>query len=247
MIRWLLSLLILFPAGHGLAQCIERPGQLGTARTIAVETIGGAEFGTLQYSQTLDLAHKEIVFSFDDGPNPDHTPLILDILDVHCVKATFFLVGRYVDRQPDLVREIARRGHTLASHTYTHPLLHRLSLANALVEIERGQTAIDTALMGTGYHAAPFFRFPGLNHTSALRAKLAQRDIAVMSCDFGADDWRRISADEVYRRSLRNIESRGSGMIIMHDTQARTVEALPRLLETLAERGYTAVHMVAAQ
>ena len=243
MIRLIVLIAALATSGMARADCTPQEGQLRTTRTLLVNTIGGSEIGSLQYSQSLDLNDKEIVFSFDDGPHPENTPQILDILDSHCVMATFFLVGLYVERHPELVREIVRRGHNIANHTYSHPLLHRRSLASGLREIERGQAAIDAALVETDFTSQPFFRLPGLNDTTGLKAELARRNIAVMSCDFGSDDWRRISSDEVYRRSLRNIEARGSGMIIMHDTQSRIVAALPRLLDTLQERGYNAVHI----
>ena len=243
--RYVLALIVALFSASAHAQCLDE-GRLGVARTLSVDTRGGLEYGSLQYPGGLGLQHKEIIFTFDDGPNPNTTPRVLDILDHHCVKATFFLVGRYADAYPDLVREIAARGHTIASHTYSHPLLHRISFEAGLDEIERGEQAINRALSPLGLPVAPFFRFPGLNDTQALRAELAARDIAVMSCDFGADDWRRISPDEVHRRALRNIEARGSGMIILHDTQARTVEALPRLLESLSARNYRIVHIVPA-
>ncbi|MFS2318676.1 polysaccharide deacetylase family protein [Maricaulis sp. D1M11] len=226
--------------------------RMGTARTIELDVRGGAEIGTMQYTDTLDLAPGEIVFTFDDGPSPDYTLEILDTLDTHCVKAVFFLVGLYADRHPELVREIWSRGHTVANHTWSHQLLHRVGPVTGGREVERGFDAINAALLGLQTEvgepaqSAPFFRFPGLNHTRHLRTQLAGDDIAVISCDIGTDDWRRISSDSVYQRALRNIESRGSGVVIMHDTHARTATALPRLLDTLAERGYRAVHLTAS-
>ncbi|MEO1038345.1 MAG: polysaccharide deacetylase family protein [Pseudomonadota bacterium] len=238
----------LFAAAPSSAACPGNPNALGTSRVLVADASAGLEIGTLQYADTLPLADGELVFTFDDGPNPTHTPAVLDALDAHCVKATFFLVGRYARHHPELVREIHRRGHTIANHTWSHPILSELSHTAALREIERGEAAINAALADIQEaRAAPFFRFPGLNHTRALRRELAEAGVAVMSCDIGTDDWRGISADEIHRRALRNIEARGSGVIIMHDTNARTAQALPRLLDTLAERGYRVVHMAPAE
>lgn len=241
---------LLIASGLGasaLAQCPGDQSVLGTARIIEIDASAGLEIGTLQYPETLPLAEGELVFTFDDGPNPIHTPAILAALDAHCVKATFFLVGRFAERYPDLVREIHRRGHTIAHHTWSHPILSAVSHERAVREIERGEAAINGALAEIeGARAARFFRFPGLNHTRALRRHLAEEGVAVMSCDIGTDDWRGISAARIHAVALANIEARGSGVIIMHDTNGRTATALPHLLDSLAERGYRAVHMVEA-
>src|SRR5207248_3771232 len=66
---------------------------------------------------------KQIALTFDDGPNDPHTLKLLDVLSRHEVRATFFVIGRYVRRRPDIVQEIARRGHAVGNHTYSHPLL----------------------------------------------------------------------------------------------------------------------------
>jgi len=74
-----------------------------------------------------DRGVPEVFFTFDDGPHPDDTPQLLALLDEYGVKATFFVMGRSVSRYPDLVRDIVRRGHLLANHTYTHTRLDTLS------------------------------------------------------------------------------------------------------------------------
>lgn len=221
---------------------------LGPARVVSVPS-EPADYGTLQYARTLDLDQKEVVLTFDDGPDPDVTPRILDTLDAHCLKATFFFTGHRAERYPHLVREAARRGHTIASHSYSHPNnLRRLSWSRATRQIQRGIDEIQAALDGEGeagrYTVAPFFRFPGLNDSTGLRGWLAARDISTFSCDFGSDDWRRISASSVVQRSLRNIAYKGKGIIIFHDTKSRTAAALPYILDSLKARGYTIAHMV---
>lgn len=230
--------------------CPDNPDAMGTARTIEVDTTGGPDIGTMQYARTLDLAPKEIVFTFDDGPNPEHTPKILDALDRHCIKATFFIVGRYAELHPEIVRETWKRGHTIASHTWSHPILSQMNHWSARKQIDRGFEAARNALAGLtdkdGNEArvAPFFRFPGLNHTKGLRNYLAGQDIATFSCDMGTDDWRSISPWTLYNRALRMIEYEGRGIVIFHDTHYRTSHMLPQILDELARRGYRAVHMV---
>lgn len=191
---------------------------------------------------------REVALTFDDGPNPDVTPRILDILDKHCIKATFFLVGIYAEARPDLVREIARRGHTIGTHTWSHPdNLRHLSLKAAKSQITRGIAATRNALASAPYKErqmlAPFFRFPGLNDDKRLIAWLGAQDIAILSCSFGADDWRPISSNAIYRRGLSAIESEGGGILILHDTKPKMADMLPRFIETLEKQGYTFVQL----
>lgn len=234
---------VIMGGGASAQTCPGEGPRLGSSRMITLDTTGGGAYGTLQYPESFDLNAHELVLTFDDGPSPDYTRQVLAVLDKHCVKAVFFLVGLYADRHRDLVVEIAQHGHTIATHTQTHRLLHRLSYEEGLLEVERGFGAARRALEGSGYEdaLAPMFRFPGLNHTRALRETLAARDIGVISCDIGTDDWRAISPDEFYRRALRNIEARGSGIVIMHDTHFRTASKLDDLLSELSRRGYTSV------
>lgn len=206
-------------------------------------------YGTMQYAQTVDLEDKELVLTFDDGPDDKSTLDILDTLDRFCVKATFFFTGARAERYPHLVREAALRGHTIATHSYSHPNnLRRLSWNRAVRQITRGISEIQGALDGDEatrhVKVAPFFRFPGLNHSSPLRGWLASQNISTFSCDVGTDDWRRISSSAVVYRALRNIRSKRGGIVIFHDTHRRTALALPNVLEQLRVEGYRVAHMV---
>ena len=232
------------------AQCPE--GGLASERVIELPAGTGGVYGTLQYDETLSLGPREIVLTFDDGPHLTHTETILDTLDAHCVTAIFFVVGVWAEARPEEVREIWRRGHLIANHTHGHPNLHRRSVASARREVDRGFAAIDAALAGltdadgNAARAARIFRFPGLNDHPALRAALIAEGITIMSTDVGTDDWRRINSAQVRYRARRNITSRGSGIVLMHDTKARTAIALPYLLQDLADRDYRVVRVVEA-
>ncbi len=231
--------LISVPATAG--ECSHNPDALGTARVLKVDTSDGPRLGTLQYRQTLELGPKEVVLTFDDGPHKPNTARILDALDKECVKATFFPVGIFAKQNAELMRKIAEKGHTIGGHSWSHPYLHRLSFAAGKSEIERGFKAVHAAV---GQPIAPFFRFPGLNDTSALNAYAAKRDYAVFSCDIGTDDWRGISADKILRRTMSRLDERGRGMLLFHDTKAATAAALPKLLKALKRGGYKIVHIV---
>lgn len=218
------------------------------ATTVTLPTRGGPTYGTMQYPHGMALGPKEIALTFDDGPNPETTPRILDILDRHCIKATFFMVGIYAQAHPDLVREVAARGHVIGTHTWDHRNLRHMPLADAKVEIKRGFLAVETALASASPESqarlAPFFRFPGLNDRKALIEWLGAHDIATVSCEFGADDWLRIGPAEVYRRALRNIDQIGRGILILHDTRPHTADMLSDLIVTLEKRGYRFAQIV---
>jgi hypothetical protein len=115
---------VLFAAPFSFAQaadCTDNPRTTGLSRIIAIDSSEGNYFGRLQYKQTAPLRKKEVILTFDDGPHRTHTREILDVLDQHCVKATFFTVGRMSFFMAKQLKEVARRGHTIASHSWSHP------------------------------------------------------------------------------------------------------------------------------
>ena len=132
------------------APCPGNPDALGTERVL---TVGPSiqRVGRKHFPQTLPLAPKEVVLTFDDGPWPGTTSRVLDALARECVRATFFLLGRNAAAHPALVRRELAEGHTVAHHTFAHPLLDRMRAGAAEAEIDRGIAAVETALYG---HAA---------------------------------------------------------------------------------------------
>ncbi len=173
---------------------------------------------------------------------------MLGVLAQHCVKASFFLVGRYARARPDLVRAEAALGHVIGVHTFSHPdNLHRLSLGAAESEIYRGFQAVQDALTGASPAAqaqlAPFFRFPGLNDSAPLVAWLGRRQIAVVGADFGADDWKGIGAAAIERKGLIAAAESNGGVLILHDTRPHTADALSDLITRLEQRGYRFVQL----
>src|SRR6478735_3086017 len=117
------------------AEC-PRADALGTSRTLVVDAKAHPLIGTMQYRETLPLNDGEVVLTFDDGPLPKHSNQILEILAAQCVKATFFMVGRQAQANPEGVRKVRDAGHTVATHTQSHPSgMHRLSIERAKAEI----------------------------------------------------------------------------------------------------------------
>jgi peptidoglycan/xylan/chitin deacetylase (PgdA/CDA1 family) len=200
----------------------------------------------MSYPETLSLQDKEVVLTFDDGPERPNTSDVLDILASECVRATFFIVGRMAKIHPELVRRAVDEGHTVGTHTMNHPLHFRaLAVDRARQEIEGGIEATSAAL-GDPTRLAPFFRFPGFGRTEAAEEYLASRGLMVWSADFPADDWRKIGPEEVARRALTRLESHGKGILLLHDIHKRTVEALPIILQALKAGGYHVVHVLPA-
>jgi peptidoglycan/xylan/chitin deacetylase (PgdA/CDA1 family) len=228
------------------ADCPGNPDALGTFRTLVVDPREHPRIGTMQYPETLPLRDHEVVLTFDDGPLPPHSLQVLDILAHECVKATFFTIGRMAREYPQDLRKVLAAGHSIGTHSQNHPLsMNRMPIERARQEIDEGIASAASALGDPGA-LAPFMRIPGLLRAKDVEDYLASKGIQVWSADFPADDWRHISADRVYQLAISRIEAKGRGILLLHDIQARTVAALPRILRTLKERGYHIVHVVPA-
>lgn len=228
------------------ADCPGHPDAIGTSRTIVVDPRAHPIIGTMQYNKTLPLEDHEVVLTFDDGPLPKYSNQILNILATHCAKATFFLVGRQANGNPEGVRKVRDAGHTVATHTQNHPSgMHRLPLDRSKQEIEQGIASV-TAALGDGTAPAPFLRIPGLRVNDGMEAFAASKGLQIWSADFPADDWRNVSANRVYDLAMERLEAKGKGILLLHDIQPRTVAALPRILNELKARGYRIVHVVPA-
>ena len=228
------------------ADCPGHPDALGTSRTLVVDPRAHPRIGSMQYPETLPLQDHEVVLTFDDGPLPRNSNQVLDILASQCVKATFFTIGRMAQAYPEGVRKLRDAGHTIGTHSQNHPLtMDRMPVERARQEIDDGIASVKAAL-GDDTALAPFFRIPGLLRAEGVEDYLASRGIQTWSADFLADDWRHISSARVYELAIKRLEDRGKGILLLHDIQARTVAALPRILNELKARGFRIVHVVPA-
>lgn len=235
--------------GGGIASAGECPGNpdaIGTSRTIVVDPREHIRIGTMDYAETLPLLDREVVLTFDDGPIPPYTNRILDILAAECVKATYFMVGTMAREYPALVRRVYDAGHTVGTHSMTHPFRFRaLSVERGNAQIDDGIAAAAAAL-GDPDKVAPFFRFPGFGYTAAAHQHAIERGLMVWGADVPADDWHKLGPHEVARRAVQRLEYKGKGILLLHDIHQRTVEALPLILEELKARGFRIVHVVPA-
>ena len=186
------------------------------------------------------LARGEVVLTFDDGPFPGRTSSILNTLDAHGVKATFFMVGAMATAHPGLAREVAARGHTIGTHTQGHPNLASLSFDAAMAEIDKGRNSVKAATGTT----ARFFRFPYLASTAALRRQLASQGIVDVAPTVDSKDYFSSSPEQVRARALSALARRGSGIVLFHDIHQRTASMLPGFLDELKARGFSVVRLV---
>jgi len=234
------------PAAAQSPDCPGNPDALATSRIITADAAATPRIGRKHFPATLPLADKEVVLTFDDGPWPGTTSAVLDALKRECVRATFFLVGENAAAHPELARRELAEGHTVAHHSFRHPLLDHMSQAAAEAEIDRGFAAVDTALYGqpAKQPRTPFFRFPGFAATPALLDRLAARQVVVFGADLWASDWNPMSPHQELSQVLERLEASHGGIVLFHDTRQQTAAMLPAFLRSLKAGGYRIVHVV---
>ncbi|ARQ02095.1 peptidoglycan/xylan/chitin deacetylase (PgdA/CDA1 family) [Pseudorhodoplanes sinuspersici] len=226
----------------GTAAKCDNPNALGISRLVEIDTTGGPGFGFEHFKQHDFLRANEVLLTFDDGPWPVNTPAVLKALAEHCTKATFFIVGKHATYHPEILKQVYDAGHTVGSHTWSHQNLNRKSMTpeQAKAEIEKGISAVSFAL---GAPAAPFFRFPALQHPPELVTYLGERNVAMFSTDLDSFDFRARKPEQVINTIMAKLKKFGKGIVLMHDFQHVTAEALPELLNQLKANGYKIVHM----
>ncbi len=226
--------------------CPGHPDAIGTSRTLVVDPRAHPRIGSMQYPETLPLRDHEVVLTFDDGPIPKNSNQVLQTLADNCVKATFFEIGEQAKANPEGIRKLVEAGHTVGSHSMTHPLtFHKMSEAQAKQQVDDGITWIKAAMTDPNA-ISPFFRIPGLLRAPPVEAYLESQGIQIWSTDFLADDWHRISAAKVHDLAMSRLRAMGKGILLLHDIQPRTVAALPKILHDMKAEGYHIVHVVAA-
>ncbi|MEU4584246.1 polysaccharide deacetylase family protein [Kitasatospora aureofaciens] len=183
----------------------------------------------------LDPAQRVVALTIDDGPDPKYTPAVLDLLQQHGIRATFFLIGENAVEHPALVREIADRGHHIANHTWTHPDLRHMPESAVRDELER----TSDLLHRTTGRLPTWFRAPG-GDWSPVSLKVAA-DLGLRNMGWSVDprDWSRPGTPAIIDTILKEV--RPGAIVLNHDgggDRSQTVAALKTYLPTLIDSGY---------
>lgn len=180
----------------------------------------------------------EIALTFDDGPNPVYTPQILSVLSAYNVKATFFDVGYLVKDYPDIVRQEFAQGNSIGNHSWSHPDLTRFSAAGIAAQLASTSDAIQSV---TGTRPV-LFRPPYGSLNATVITQAMQLNLTAILWNDESRDWTTPGVNVIVNRIL-NLAHNGS-IILLHDGggfRSQTVAALPIIIETLHQRGFTFV------
>jgi peptidoglycan/xylan/chitin deacetylase (PgdA/CDA1 family) len=231
------------PAVSPAKQPCNNPDALGIGRTVEIDTTGGPGFGFEHFKELDFLRDKEVVLTFDDGPWPRNTPAVLKALADQCTTGIFFSIGKHATYEPEILKQVYAAGHVIGTHTWSHANLNdkKLNEAQRKDEIEKGISAVKWALGGIS--PAAFFRFPALQHPPEMVTYLGNRNVAIFSCDIDSFDFKASKPEKVIETVMKKLENKGKGIILMHDFQKHTAEALPELLNRLKAGGYKIVAM----
>jgi len=183
---------------------------------------------------------KQIALTYDDGPNDPHTLRLLEVLARHNVRATFFLIGRYVEQRPDIVRDILNAGHIICNHTFTHPLLTLKSESETRDELIRCRTVIQNAI---GNHSN-LFRPPFGGRRPATLRVARELGLEPVMWNITGYDWNAPPAAVIERKVSRWI--RGGDVILLHDgghkamgaDRSQTVQATDHLITKYKAEGF---------
>ena len=206
------------------------------------EWIAGAETETAELTAAgRCVSHrardrKEIALTFDDGPQPENTGRVLDVLERYGVPATFFCVGMNARAHPDILARMREQGHGFGNHTWSHPFLPELTRSQLREQIERTQEAIAEA---AGVPAPTLFRPPYGARTPEVLGWLAESGLRIALWDVVPDDWSMPGAQTVTDIVLD--QARPGSVVLLHDgggDRTQTVDALPAMIEGLLDRGY---------
>jgi len=220
----------------------DNPNALGVARAVEIDTTGAPGFGFQNFKAYDFLNDHEVVLTFDDGPWPGNTERVLKALADQCTKAMFFPIGKHAGWHPEILKKVIAAGHTVGSHTWSHKDLTKMSFEDAKAEFEKGIAAVSIA--AGDKPIAPFFRFPALRNPPEMVKYLGERNVAIFSTDWDSFDFKARRPEQVVHSVLDRLTKHGKGIILMHDFQHATSEAVPEILKQLKEKGFKIVQVV---
>jgi peptidoglycan/xylan/chitin deacetylase (PgdA/CDA1 family) len=226
---------------------------IGFALTGAIATAAAVATGYQSMSPTgqwygrtftgLPRGARQIALTYDDGPNDPHTQRLLEVLAKHQVHATFFLIGRYVQQRPDIVRDIANAGHSIGNHTFTHPLL----IFKSASEVRRELSECNAALRDATGHDTNLFRPPFGGRRPTVLCIARELGLEPIMWNVTGYDWNAPPTAQIEQKVAKQI--RGGDVILLHDgghkemgaDRSQTVLATDRLLTIYKAQGYEPV------
>jgi len=234
----------LIPTSRLLGPNLTRLPEGSVVVSLAPQRLAAAEGARRSEEANETTTAGAVALTFDDGPDPEVTPRVLDLMDERGARASFFVIGKRVEAHPDLAAEIVRRGHTVENHTYRHR--HDFSLRGPRA-LDREVTAAQEAIAAATGRYPTWFRAPAGLRGVFLESVLARHGLSLAA-------WTRRAYDTVVRDPTRIAANLGRGLgagdiLLLHDgSAARTaagrpalLDALPILLDRIAERGLVAL------
>ncbi len=185
-----------------------------------------------------------VAITFDDGPDPEWTPALLDILKAEGVRATFFLIGANMEENPELVQRIVREGHLIGVHTYTHPNIAEVSEERAKLELNATQRLIESITGQSTILFRPPYNADTNPHTleELVPIGIAQRmGYLTVTMDIDPEDWAKPGVETMLER-VRMGRRDGGSIVLLHDAggdRSQTLEVLPEIIHYLRARGET--------
>ncbi len=189
------------------------------------------------YKKTDGSNQKLCALTFDDGPSI-YTKPILKILDTYGVKATFFLIGKHVEKYPDIARLVVSKGHTIGNHTYSHPPLGKISSSEVKREIALAEKAIFKA---TGVKPV-WFRPPMRSLSYDIFVISEKAGLKIVLWDVDPSDWKKPGSSVIYTEVVKSVKP--NSVVLLHDgggNRTQTISALPAIIEALQRKGYVFV------
>ncbi|WP_316525969.1 polysaccharide deacetylase family protein [Kitasatospora brasiliensis] len=214
-------------------------GRFRTAIGALVVALAAGAAVTLPVTQAQAAgpkAAKVVYLTFDDGPSPAYTPKVLATLSRSGVRATFFEIGQNVAAHPSVTAQVARQGHSVQNHTWSHPDLRKLSASALNAQVADTDRAIRAQTGRTPSCLRP--PYGAVNGTVRSKASALGKQVVLWSVD--PADWSRPGTAAIRSRVLDNV--RPGSVILLHDgggDRSQTVAALPTIISTLKARGYT--------
>lgn len=176
---------------------------------------------------------RSLYLTFDDGPHPEHTGPLLDLLAAHGAKASFFLIGQQVERHPELVRRIVEEGHTVGNHSYSHPRFETLSLDQQFAEIDR----TDALLATISGHPRHGFRPPRGVLTLRMLARCLRERRKILYWSYDSLDYSRRPVPELLA-TIEGSPVRAGEIILMHDDSDHSLHLLAQLIPKWKAEGF---------